>query len=81
MTCTVTPGPGRIRHQRSRGRQRWGVVASRGRWGIVASCDGAHSRGKPLVVGGRDGAQVKQQPAALDPADYRRHVAAAHRRT
>ena len=42
--------------------------------------DGEHSRGEPLVVGGRDGAQVEQQPAALDPADDRRHVAAAHRR-
>ena len=41
---------------------------------------GEHRRGEPLVVGGRDGTQVEQQPAALDPADDRRHVAAAHRR-
>ena len=40
-----------------------------------------HGRGQPLVVGGGDGAQVKQQPAALDPADDGRHVPAAHRRT
>jgi hypothetical protein len=47
---------------------------------VVASRGGEHSRGQPLVVGRRDGAQVKQQPPALDPADYRWHVAAAHRR-
>ena len=41
---------------------------------------GEHRRGEPLVVGGRDGAQVEQQPPALDPADDRGHVAAAHRR-
>lgn len=45
-----------------------------------AACHGEHRRGKPLVVGRRDGAQVEQEPPTLDPADDRRHVAAPHRR-
>jgi hypothetical protein len=48
---------------------------------VVTGRGGEYGRGEPLVVGGRDGAQIKQEPAALDPADDRGHVAAAHRRT
>jgi hypothetical protein len=57
------------------------LFPARGESTIGGSRGGEHSRGKPLVVGGRDGAQVKQQPAALDPADDRRHISAAHHLT
>ena len=77
MTCTANPGRGRIRHRRIRGRGWRGVRLQ----GVVTGRGGEYGRGEPLVVGGRDGAQVEQQPAALDPADDRGHVAAAHRRT
>jgi hypothetical protein len=46
---------------------------------VAGSGHGEHGRGQPLIVGGLDRTQIEQQPSALDPADYRGHLTAAHR--